>query len=177
MVRPAVFLLAACLGAAAQASEPHVHGLARLMVSLDGQVLTIALSSPLDNLAGFEHAPRTDAQKAALEKMVATLEQPAALFLATPAAGCAPASTHIESPVLERHDHERHDHAHSHAHDHADLYAEFTFHCEHPDRLANLTVKLFEAFPRLARIDAEAALPGRQVAAGLSPDNHVFDWR
>ncbi|NGX16840.1 DUF2796 domain-containing protein [Wenzhouxiangella sp. XN24] len=179
MVRPAVSVLLLMV-ASAQASEPHVHGLARLTVSLDEQTLTIALSSPLDNLAGFEHAPRTEAQKAALEHIVATLERPAELFLATAAAGCTPASTNIESPILE--DHSSHDHEHHHDHDHdhhahADLYAEYTFDCAQPARLNNLTVVLFEAFPRLERIDAEAALPGRQVAAGLEPDDNIFNLR
>jgi len=173
MVRPAVLL--ALMVASAQASEPHVHGLARLTVSLDEQTLTIALSSPLDNLTGFEHAPRTEAQKTALEQMVATLERPAELFVTTPAAGCTPSSTDIESPFPEPQDTRHHDHDHSHSH--ADLYAEYTFTCEQPARLTNLTVALFEAFPRLERIDAEAALPGRQVAAGLEPDDNVFNLR
>jgi len=185
MVRPAVFaVLLALVAVSAQASEPHVHGLARLTVSLDQQTLTIALSSPLDNLAGFEHAPRTEAQKAALEQMVATLERPGELFQATAAAGCTPSSTNIESPILEdhsSHDHNHHDHDHDHHHDHdhnhADLYAEYTFDCVQPSRLSNLTVALFEAFPRLERIDAEAALPGRQIAAGLEPDDNVFNLR
>ena len=48
---------------------PHVHGVASLQVAVDGNTLTLNLESPLDNVLGFEHAPRSEKQKAAVRSM------------------------------------------------------------------------------------------------------------
>jgi hypothetical protein len=173
-------------------SEPHgvhVHGLARLAVTLDGELLTLTLESPLDNLLGFEHHPRTDEQKEAVSRMLATLNSPADLFAPTAAAGCVPVRVAIESPLLapagaahhhHAHAHARaHDHEHHHEQDHvhADLYAEFDFECAEVGALRGVTVELFDFFPRLERINAELAVPGGQAAARLHARQRELSWR
>ena len=66
---------AAVTGGSAMAHEPgaHVHGVATLQVTQDQDTLSIDLDSPLDNLLGFEHAPRTDKQKQAVQQMIENL--------------------------------------------------------------------------------------------------------
>src|SRR5690606_20886978 len=44
----------------------HEHGVADLRVAAEGNTVVIEFDSPLDNLVGFEHAPRDDAQRMAL---------------------------------------------------------------------------------------------------------------
>jgi hypothetical protein len=171
-------------GVAASAA-PHVHGLARLTVTLEDTTLTIALESPLDNLLGFEHEPRTAEQRAALAEMVAALRAPASLFAPTAGAGCTSAAVVLESPLLapthhnrdHNHDHDHdHDHHHHH-HSHTDLYAEFVFDCITPGDLRGIDVELFARFPRLERIDAEIAAHGRQTAQRLDARNATLRWR
>src|SRR5690606_12673416 len=45
--------------AQAHDNKAHVHGSAVLQVVMDGETVELALQSPLNNLLGFEHAPRT----------------------------------------------------------------------------------------------------------------------
>lgn len=173
LVISGVLAAAGMAAAAAAATGAHVHGLARLTVTIDHATLTITLESPLDNLLGFEHEPRTPEQHAALAGMVATLQSPARMFTPTAAADCAPADAVLESPLLAS----GHDHDHHHHHHHADLHAEYIFDCTAPDKLRGIDVELFTHFPRLERIDAEIAVPGLQTAERLDAGNTKLRWR
>ena len=147
----------------------HVHGIAKLDVAVDGNTLTLGLESPLDNLLGFEHMPRDDKQKAAVRAMADTLNKPAALFVATPAADCAPVSVKLDSPVLEP--------ANKNPGDgHADLDGEFVFHCSHPEALRNIEVRMFGAFPHLRRLDVQVVGTRGQTAMALTAKQPVVSW-
>ncbi|HUK03697.1 MAG TPA: DUF2796 domain-containing protein, partial [Burkholderiales bacterium] len=80
--------VAIAVPAAAFAHEPspHVHGVARLQIALDGPLLTLFLDSPLDNLLGFEHFPSTEEQKAAVAALDSRLRRAQSVFVPTPAA-------------------------------------------------------------------------------------------
>jgi Protein of unknown function (DUF2796) len=59
---------------------PHVHGMAELNVALDGNVLWIELNSPAMNIVGFEHAPQSAEQKAAVHDATETLKDGGHVF-------------------------------------------------------------------------------------------------
>ncbi len=67
------------------AARPHVHGVASVDVAVDTASITVTMSSPLDNLVGFEHPPRTDGVRSAANAAVAALRQGDKI---DPAAGC-----------------------------------------------------------------------------------------
>ena len=76
-------------GGLANASPVHVdaaheHGVAVLRVVSEGSTLMIEFVSALDNLVGFEHAPRTDARCTALRAAQARLRDAAALAAGLP---------------------------------------------------------------------------------------------
>lgn len=161
---------------AVHAATAHVHGAATLAIAIDGGTLTLMLATPTDTLAGFEHAPRTAREHAAVTKMKQTLERPAALFVPSPAAACKPAGVKLESTLFEA-GHAHHDHgAHKHADGHADLDGEFVFRCARPEALRNLDVRLFDAFPRLKKLKVEIAGPRGQTAAQLTPGQRKVRW-
>ena len=83
---------------AAAKPHAHVHGIGKLQIAIDGNTLLLNLETPLDNLIGFEHVPRTEVQKAALNKMVARLNKASTLFLPTAAADCTPESNKASPP-------------------------------------------------------------------------------
>jgi hypothetical protein len=63
-----LLLVALGVSCSALAKEgAHVHGLVKLDVAVDAKTLTVQLEAPLDSLVGFEHRPRTAAQKQAAE--------------------------------------------------------------------------------------------------------------
>ena len=84
------------------AQQAHEHGVATLNVVLDGKKLVLQLESPLDNLVGFEHAPRNDKQRAALAKMEESLQAGDRWFKPAAAAGCTLRDVKVEHPYRTR---------------------------------------------------------------------------
>jgi len=159
------------------AAEAHVHGSATLQIAVDGNTLQLAFSSPLVNLLGFEHQPRTDKQKRAVHNMAKTLAHAERIFLPSPTALCTLQTVKLDSVVLEKASadaHEEHTHA---GHDHADLDGDFTFVCAKPAELHELEVNLFADFPLLKKLNVEAVTQNSQVAATLNPSNTRMVWK
>ena len=177
-----VLCAAALAPARARAHEPgaHVHGVAELRIAIDGPLLEIDLESPLDNLLGFEHAPRSDRERAAVRAMAARLRQAQTMFVATAAARCKPTKVRLESSALPA---ELLGEAPPASADtskdpdgHADLDATFTFQCEAPERLQGVDVGLMQAFKGLRRINVSVAAPKGQSAVVLTPGVRAVRW-
>lgn len=134
--------------AAAAQHAPHEHGVATLQVALDGSRLHVELDSPLDNLVGFEHAPRTAREREALDAMARRLRDPGALFELPAAAACVAAEPELALPHGPD--------AGKAAGAHSDVRASYAFECAAPAQLTKLRIGLFEAFPRLKRLRVDA---------------------
>ena len=77
---------------------PHKHGTARVNAALDDQTLALKLQTPAIDIVGFEHLATTDADKAAVAKARALLENPkwskSAIAAMPEDSDSAPAVTH-----------------------------------------------------------------------------------
>ncbi len=153
--------LVLALAAPARAGKPHEHGAAQLDVALDGTTLNLSLESPLDDLVGFERAPRTEAEKRAAAAAIATLRAADALFVIDPAAGCKSTSVELRSAPLGLGAAEA-----TKDDGHGDLDGDFVFQCRSAP--AYLDVGLFKAFPRLGRLDVQVAAPKGQRKFALT---------
>lgn len=155
----------------------HEHGVAELRVAVDGPALLVELESPLDNLVGFEHAPRDQEQRDALASAEQTLAQFHRLFDLPAAAACTLKEVHLQSPWPQSEDHHRHEHEHDHqdGETHADMRIHYELACAQPQALSSVAVKLFDAFPRIHHIRAETATPRGQGSATLSPASRRLD--
>ena len=135
----------------------HEHGVADLRVAAEGNTVVIEFDSPLDNLVGFEHAPRDDAQRMALRTAEKRLEDVAALFGLSPVAGCEVSEIQVDMPYPQA----DHDHGgkggHGHGHTHADMHAVYALECSDVAALDRLTVRLIENFPRISTLRVETA--------------------
>lgn len=176
------FLCAALVAAPALAAPAHEHGVARLDVSLDGHVLTVGLDSPLDNLLGFEHAPTTEDQRAAVLVMTRRLREAAAVVVPNGQARCALAEVHVASPVLapamlgEAEPGAGASVPHEPA-GHADLEASWRFDCVRPEALRELRVGFFETFAGFRLIRVQAVGPHGQAYAELTANAPVLEWK
>lgn len=160
--------LAVC-GGTAWAGKAHEHGVVKLDVALDGNKLTVAMEIPLDNLLGFERAPRTDAERKAAADVLARLRSPSQgkpLLAVDAAAQCSLSKAEVQAPVLE---------PGAKAGDgHADVDADYEFSCAKPAELRSLTIGLFDAYKRIQRIDAQVAgAKGQSKATLKRPANSV----
>lgn len=160
---------------AAHATKAHVHGEGKLDVAIDKDKITLNLELPLDAAVGFERAPKSNKEKAALAAADKSLKDAATLFMPTPAANCMLQSMEIKVPFTGGAD----DHAH-HAHEgethHADIDANYVFRCANPAALKGIETIIFKSFKRLYRLEVQRSGPSGQGAMRLTPNKPVLTW-
>ncbi len=158
----------------------HTHGRMSLDVAVDAQSITLSIESPLDGFLGFERAPRTDTERKRVAEMVARLNAADRLFQPDPAAACTLSKVEIASSVLglgaKKEEAHAHGHAgkagHDHGHDHdghADIDVDIVFTCAKAAEAGFIDVKLFDAYRRIRRIEAQVASPQGQFKRTLRP--------
>lgn len=152
----------AALSATAFAAKPHEHGAARLDVAVEPGRITFELEAPLDNLLGFERVPRNDAERQQADAMVTALKAADVLFRIDPAAQCRLAKVELASAALKLGQA-----ASDAAEGHADLDGEFVFDCRNAARAGFVELALFDAFPRLQRLDVQVVMPKGQLKRTL----------
>ena len=155
-----VALLFAAAGACAAGA--HEHGVVKLDVAVEGSRVVIEIDSPLDNLLGFEHAPRSDAEREKADAMLKKLRDAAQLFRIDGNAGCTLGAVDLRSAPLQL------GKKPAAANDtHGDLEGSFEFKCKAGAKAAFLEVGLFDAFPQIKRIDLQVATAKGQMKATL----------
>jgi len=154
-------LLTAAPLAAWSQGHAHVHGLAKMDIAVEAKTITVNLNTPLDNLVGFERAPRTDGERQRAAEAVARLRAGDALFRFDAAAGCKLSHVELTSAALKLGKSEG-----AAKDDHADLAAEWQFDCVDASRAAYVDVGLF-AFNPLKRVQVQLALPKAQFKREL----------
>ena len=148
----AALFAAAALPAQAQQQHAHVHGQLKLDVAIDGPTIVIAMESPLDNIVGFERAPKTDAEKKTVEAAIAQLRAADKLFTIDPAANCKLGPVELRSSALGLGNPDPSEPA-----GHADLDATFSFNCTNAAAAKFIDVNLFSAFKGTRQIDSQIA--------------------
>ena len=162
--------------------DAHEHGHGLLTVAVDGSDLVIELEMPAVNVVGFEHAPKTDEQRHAVEEALDTFGRGGALFVPTADAGCliekaevALAGMSREGSAEEGHGHaekhaEKHGEEHAEEHEgesHSELHGEYHFHCDQPGKLESLEVRLFDHLRDVEELDVQVVTPTVQTATEL----------
>ena len=152
--------------------DAHEHGAAQLNVVLDGKMLHLQLDSPAMNLVGFEHAAKSDADKAKVAAARSQLAQPQVLF-GLNAGDCNISKQEVESPLFAKHaDSHGHKHEHEKSHDseHSDIHAHYSLDCQKPEELKQLNLgELFKRFPATEKIQVQLIGPNGQQGLELTP--------
>ena len=157
-------LLAAPLGALAQ-GHAHVHGVAKMDIAVEAKNIAVRLETPLDNLVGFERAPRTDSERQRADEAVARLRAGDELFKFDPAAGCKMARVELSSAALKL------GAAAAMPKDgHAELEGDWQFDCSDAALARHVDVGLFN-FNQLKRVQVQLALPKAQLKRELKRPN------
>jgi Protein of unknown function (DUF2796) len=184
-----LLVLASLFPSVTTAEQAHEHGVATLDVAVDGRTLTLQFESPLDNVVGFEHAPRTDKQRAALKKMEETLQAAERLFKPAPAAACTlrgvtvdhpyrtPAATGQVPPAGSKgRAQDAQDKAAKVEEEHTEVSATYELDCAKPEALDRVEVLIFEAFPGVKRLRAQTASPRGQRSATLTARSRALPF-
>lgn len=178
---------------AVRSAASHSHGGAKLGVVLDKSKVTIELDTPVFNIAGFEHSPKTQAQKDIVAKAEKQLKSGSNLFTFNDSAGCrlvsGPSAVHLfahddhDEKEHEGHDdHKDHnDHDSHEGHDdhdeeeHKDILVQYEFLCSAPSKLTSARINLFDSFSNLTELDVTYLSPSAQRAATLTPKSPELD--
>jgi len=136
---PVLYLLLLCAlsEANARAEEfeqhaAHEHGKVTINVAVEDELLVIELDSPAANVIGFEHAPRTDSDRAAVHA-ASELLSGHGLFGMTPEALCQFVEAQVKAPRWAPADRNQGQPQHE---EHVDYEARFTYRCATPVNLA-----------------------------------------
>lgn len=158
--------------------EAHVHGEAQVLIALEGNTIEIELSSPAMNIVGFEHQPRTQSQFQAIESAMQVLKNPERLFSMPEPAKCSSVSTHVESSLSEKDEH-NHQHESENEHteeEHSDFSGHYRFQCEAMEHLTSLEIILFQQFPGTETIEVQSISSQGQQMLELTPENNTFHF-
>ncbi len=174
----ALLLLVGTVFAAGSASAKqgaHVHGLMRMDVALQAQTLTVQIEAPLDTVLGFEHAPRTSAQRSAADALIKRLNEDKTLVRPATAAMCSLTQTTVDAGALVRMDNppankppadkaptDKAPVSKKDEDAHANISIAYEFTCAQVDKLDSITLGLFDAFKRLQKIEAQVTTPQGQ---------------
>jgi hypothetical protein len=135
---------------------------AKLDIAVEATKLTIQLESPLDNLVGFERAPRSDAERKQADAAVAKLRAAQQMFVIDPAASCTLDAVDLSSAALKL----GHADAREEAEGHADIDGSFEFTCIDATKAAYVDVGLF-GFAHLQRLEVQVVTPRGQFKREL----------
>lgn len=177
--------LAVMLGAALappSLAGPHEHGVAVLELSVESEILILRFSSPLDNLLGWERAPRNAAEQRQYTALREEFAQPAFILSIPDALACRLAETTVSDPYarasaaprakasIEPREKASTDpqgkalidpQGRASPDPHKDLEVEWVFRCAALTGLRTLTINAFDRFKRLRRVDVVYAIPGK----------------
>jgi hypothetical protein len=112
----------------------HEHGKVTINIALDGRELVVELDSPAVNVVGFEHKPRTEAERAVVRDAAAMFDSGRGLLGTPKEAACLFQRTELKAPqwdstqVPPTH-HEEHEH-------HTDYEVRLIYRCNAPPRPA-----------------------------------------
>ena len=153
----------------------HEHGHGALNIAIEGKRVVMELEAPAADIVGFEHAPRTKAQKAAVAAARSKLSKPLALFVLPPAAGCKVVKAAIEQKSEEKHEggHSKGKHKHDKAkhhkgkhHDdeetHSEFHATYELTCSATAKLSSIDFAYFKTFKAAEELEVKLITPKGQ---------------
>ncbi|MEM7541168.1 MAG: DUF2796 domain-containing protein [Pseudomonadota bacterium] len=175
--------------------DAHEHGSAQLNVAQDGSAVYVDFDSPAANVVGYEHLPKSAADRETLESALATLRDGEHLFVFPESADCKLEEVELTSPLIggsdehghrgateaDSHSHEHEDDHHNeassdhHHHDtqhegpsHTDIRAVWHYKCGDPAAISQIDIRLFEAFPGTEKLQIQYITEQAQGAATVN---------
>ena len=170
--------LGLALATTASAEEQaHEHGVGLINVAIESNDVEIELNVTGADTVGFEHAPSSEQDRKAVEKVISDLKNGRSLFRFPAAAKCRFESIKVTSSLGgdEHDEHDDHDDDHEHPNDaktedaHGGFEAHYHVHCDNPGKLTFMETLFFKKYPSAHELEARWISAGGQGAAELTP--------
>ena len=166
-----VFYAQPTLGEGHRQQKAHVHGIAHLNLVMTDNELYIEFESPAADIVGFEHEPRNEEEKAALQKAFGILRAGKRMFTFSQDADVQLQKSVVKTVLHHDCEHDHDEHEQNGQGQHSDILIEYQFYSKAPNKLKSIDVKLFKRFKSLQKIRVQALTPTRQIALELTPQN------
>lgn len=151
--------------------EAHEHGVGHLDVAFDGGNLELQLEGPGENFVGFEHAPATAQEMAAVRVAEQRMRKATALFSLPAAAGCTLRRAAVTPPAAAKTSGVGDEH-------HDEWAASYAFACKTPTALKELDAAgVFRAFPDTRELQVQVIGPAGQTGLTLTPKASKIPFR
>jgi len=128
----------------------HQHGHGTLNIAIEGPRVSMELQVPGDDIVGFEHAAKTKAQRAAVDKAKGQLAEPLSLFNLPRAAGCVVKESTVKIEGGEGAKGAKDKGADQ---DHSEFHAVYTLECSAPANLKSVEFPYFRTFKGAEELD------------------------
>jgi hypothetical protein len=174
--------------------DAHVHGTGALQIAIEGTTVAMEITVPGADIVGFEHAPGSDDERAAIEAALARFDDAFTLFTLQGDAGCAAATKakhargygiaeahdQVDDHAQDGHDHvdthddhgHDHDHAaaaghddHDHEENHADFHAIYEMTCTDPAAITAIAFPYFDLFENARQLQVQIVSDSGAMAA------------
>ncbi|WP_158967730.1 zinc uptake protein ZrgA [Chachezhania sediminis] len=152
----------------------HVHGVTTAEIAVEGSRVEIDLRAPGMDIAGFEYAAESAADRDALQAAILQLARATDVVTFPEAAGCrlTEVVAHVHGDDNDGHDddhgghdddHDDHadhgehdDHGdHDHRAGHSEFHVTYGFDCAAPEALTQIKFPFFDRFPNAQEIEAQ----------------------
>ena len=143
----------------------HSHGQGQLELVVQGGAVKANFEIPMESLLGFEHLPKTPAQKKAMADFQAAVTQPDYVLVLSKAAACELKSVQAQSDMFL---------GKKSTHSDLDLSIEFT--CSQPAELKQIEFPIFKKHPRLKSLKVDMLTPKGQGATTVKTKDPVLRW-
>ena len=143
-------------------AKAHEHGHGTVNVAIDGNQLAIELEAPGSDIVGFEHAPKSDAQRAAISEAVSMLKSPTDILGLPAAAGCTAGDVSVEQPELSKGEHN-------------EFHVNYTFTCSAIDKLDRIEFKYFAQFKGAEELEGALITNKKTRKIELSRDERALN--
>ena len=150
----------------------HEHGIARLGLAVDGARVTVDLQLPAESVFGFEHAPRSEQERATAAEALDRLRTGGARLLAFPeGTSCALDSAEVQAPEYVADDHAGED-QHTHEdegiqHEEVHLLASLT--CMR-EPIGPASLRFADLLPAVVQVDLTVFTATGEAAGRVAPD-------
>lgn len=143
----------------------HSHGQGQLELVVQGGAVKANFEIPMESLLGFEHLPKTAAQKKAMADLQAAVTQPDYVLGLPKAAACELKSVEAQSDMFL-----------GQKSTHSDLDLSMTFTCSQPAELKQIEFPIFKKHPRLKSLKVDMLTPKGQGATTVKTKDPVLRW-
>jgi hypothetical protein len=147
--------------------KAHAHGQGELELAIEKGRIQGTLRVPMESLLGFEHAPKTDAQRAQVAALRKLLENPSNIVALPIDAACQVTESAAESALFSGRV----------KGGHSELAYAFGWDCAKPDQLTSLGLPVFASHKRLKQLEVSLVVNGQQSAVRRNPKSSTISLR